>query len=59
MKGKVIDKNLTDAFIAFENGDTMDIKITSLPKGVQIGDNVDIPFNSTNDLTNDKLVDFF
>lgn len=57
MKGKVIDKGLIDAFIAFENGDTMDISISSLPKNTKVGDNVDIPFNH-NTLTNDKMVDF-
>lgn len=58
MKGKVIDKNFTDAFISFENGDTMDISVSQLPKNVKIGDTVEIPFN-THSLSNDKLVDFF
>lgn len=58
MKGKVIDKSLTDAFISFENGDTMDISLSQLPKHVKVGDNVDVPFNN-HSLTNDKLVDFF
>ena len=57
MKGKVIDKGLIDAFIAFENGDTKDVSISSLPKNIKIGDNVDIPFNH-NTLTNDKMIDF-
>jgi mannose-6-phosphate isomerase-like protein (cupin superfamily) len=59
MKGKVIDKNITDAFIVFENGDTMDIKVSSLPRNVQVGDSVEIPFNNNHSLTNDKMVDFF
>ena len=57
MKGKVIDKGLIDAFIAFENGDTIDISISSLPKNVKIGDNVDIPFDH-HTFTNDKMIEF-
>jgi len=57
MKGKVIDKGLIDAFIAFENGETLDISISSLPRNVKIGDNIEIPFNNSA-LTNDKMVDF-
>ncbi|NLM35052.1 MAG: hypothetical protein GX206_06385 [Clostridiales bacterium] len=58
MKGKVIDKNLTEAYIALENGDTMDISITRLPKDVKLGDTVDIPINNPT-ITNDRFVDFF
>jgi hypothetical protein len=59
VKGKIIDKNLTDAFVVLENGDTMDVRLSNLPKTVQVGDSVDVPFNSNSNLTNDKLVDFF
>jgi Protein of unknown function (DUF3006). len=58
MKGKVIEKGLTDAFIMFENGETMDISLSNLPRNTNIGDSVEIPFNNNN-LTNDKMVDFF
>ncbi|MDT8717284.1 hypothetical protein IAI10_11500 [Clostridium sp. 19966] len=58
MKGKIIDKSLTDVFIAFENGNTMDISLNSLPESVKVGDTVDIPFDN-NILLNDKLIDFF
>ncbi|WP_203527758.1 hypothetical protein [Clostridium thermarum] len=58
MKGKVLDKNITDAFIALETGETIDISTSRLPKDVKIGDTVDIPINNTS-ISNDKLVDFF
>lgn len=59
MKGKIIDTSLTDAFISLENGETMDISLSKLPKNSKVGDSVNIPFNSTSALTNDKLMDFF
>ena len=58
MKGKVIDKGLEDAFVSFENGNTMDISLSRLPRDVKVGDTVDIPFDN-HSLVNDKLVDFF
>ncbi|MDP4090200.1 MAG: hypothetical protein Q8930_13135 [Bacillota bacterium] len=58
MKGKIYDKNMTEAFVMMENGETLDISITRLPRDVNIGDTVDIP-RSVNSITNDKLVDFF
>lgn len=58
MKGKVLDKNITDAFVVLENGETLDISTTHLPKNIKIGDTVDVPMNNTF-ITNDKLVDFF
>lgn len=59
MKGKIIDTSLTDAFISLENGETIDISLSKLPKNSKVGDSVNIPFNSTSALTNDKLMDFF
>lgn len=68
MKGKVIEMNKTDAFISFENGTTMDISVSNLPRHVSVGDEVDIPFSSYSSfsnsssrdrLTNNNLVDFF
>lgn len=60
MKGKVLDKNLTDAFVALESGETMDISVSHLPKNIKVGDMVDIPMNNSREMiTNDKLVDFF
>lgn len=58
MKGKIIDKSLTDAFINLENGDTLDVSLAHLPKHVKVGDTVDVPLNN-HSLTNDKMVDFF
>lgn len=58
MKGKVIDKNLTEAFIALENGDTLDISMTRLPKDVKLGDTVEVPMNNFS-INNDRFVDFF
>jgi hypothetical protein len=59
MKGKIIDKNITDAFVNFEDGNTMDIPLAKLPKNVHVGDTVEFTINTTSNLTNDKLVDFF
>lgn len=58
MKGKIIDKNVTEAFVSFENGQTMDVSVSQLPKNIKIGDTVDVPLGN-HSLTNDKLVDFF
>lgn len=58
MLGKVIDMNVTDAFINFEDGTTMDIGVPRLPQGTKVGDKVNIEPRPTR-LTNDKLVDFF
>jgi hypothetical protein len=58
MKGKVIDKSLTDAFVNLENGSTLDISLSHLPKNLKVGDMVEVPFDN-HSLTNDKLVDFF
>ena len=62
MKGKILDLNKTDAFIALNSGETIDMSISHLPKHLKIGDIIDVPFSGTNStvtLTNDKLVDFF
>lgn len=59
MKGKIIDTSLTDAFISLENGETMDISLSKLPKNSKVGDSVNIPFNNAPALVNDKLMDFF
>lgn len=62
MKGKVIDINKTDAFIALNSGETIDMAVSHLPKHIKVGDIIDVPFSATNStvsLTNDKLIDFF
>lgn len=69
MKGKILDINVTDAFISLNDGTTMDIALSNLPIGIKIGDMVDVPFSTLNSLNNnvfnhdsirnDKLVDFF
>lgn len=58
MKGKIIDKSLTEAIVALENGDTMDISVTRLPKDAKLGDTVDVPMNNPS-ITNDRFIDFF
>ena len=58
MHGMIIDMNNTDVFISFDDGTTMDISRSQLDKDIHIGDKVDINFN-TNNISNDKLVDFF
>ncbi|WP_138204381.1 hypothetical protein [Haloimpatiens lingqiaonensis] len=61
MIGKIIDMNETDAFINFEDGTTMDISVTRLPKDSKIGDNVDISMGSSlsSSSTSNKVIDFF
>lgn len=62
MKGKILDINKTDAFIALDSGETIDMSISHLPKHLKIGDTISVPFsaaNATVSLTNDKLIDFF
>lgn len=54
MLGKIIDMNITDAYISFEDGTTMDIGVSHLPPHSKIGDTVNIDFNSIN-MINDKL----
>ncbi|WP_035294296.1 hypothetical protein [Clostridium sp. KNHs214] len=61
MIGKIIDMNKTDAFINFQDGTTMDISVTRLPKNSKIGDTVDIAMNSSlsSSSTSNKVIDFF
>ncbi|WP_102401627.1 hypothetical protein [Haloimpatiens massiliensis] len=61
MIGKIIDMNKTDAFINFQDGTTMDISVTRLPKNSKIGDTVDISLNSSlsSSSTSNKVIDFF
>lgn len=58
MLGKVIDISNTDAYIAFDDGTTKSISISTLPKGTSIGDNVNMDPGIIR-LNNSKLMDFF
>lgn len=58
MLGRILDMNNTDAFVSFDDGTTMDIGISHLPRGVKVGDTVNIE-RDPNRITNDKLIDFF
>lgn len=58
MLGKIIDMNITDAYVAFEDGTTMDIGISHLPPHSKVGDTVNIQFNSIN-MINDKITGLF
>ncbi|MPQ29930.1 hypothetical protein E4V42_00530 [Clostridium estertheticum] len=42
MFGKIIDMNSTDAFINFQDGTTIDVSITRLPRNSKIGDTIDL-----------------
>lgn len=59
MKGTIIDTSLIDAFISLENGETVDISLSKLPKNSKVGDSVNIPFNNAPTLSNNKPMDFF
>lgn len=58
LKGMVIDLNQTDAFINFNDGTTMDVGISKLPRKVKVGDIVDIDL-SNKSMTNDTSINFF
>jgi len=58
MLGKIIDMDSTDAFITFEDGTTLDISLSRLPRPIKIGETVDIPVN-TSPQQNDRMTDFF
>ena len=58
MLGRIIDMNNTDAFVAFDDGTTMDVGIAHLKKGAAIGDTVRINPGEQK-IINEKLVDYF
>lgn len=58
MTGKILDMNVTDAFISFQDGTTMDIGVSHLPPGSKIGDTINIEPRPMR-MTNDKLTNFF
>ncbi len=58
MTGKILDMNVTDAFISFQDGTTMDIGVSHLPPGSKVGDTVNIEPRPIK-MTNDKLNNFF
>lgn len=58
MLGKVIDINMTDAYISFQDGTTKNISLSNLPKGTVIGDSVNMDPGIIR-LNNSKLMDFF
>ncbi len=68
MRGKVIEMNKTDAFVSFEDGTTMNISVSSLPRNTAIGQEVNIPFAheasmqsfvNKDRMVNNSPVDFF
>ena len=59
MKGKIIDMNKTDAFVSFENGTTMDVGISHLPKDSKVGDTIDINFSNKSKIENDRMPNIF
>lgn len=58
MIGKVIDINITDAYITFEDGTTKYVSLSNLPRGTAIGDSVNTDPGLIR-LNNSKLMDFF
>lgn len=69
MKGKILDLNETNAFVSLNDGSTINLSSSAIPKNSKVGDMVDIPFSTlsslsdnvfTHDtLSNDKLTGFF
>ncbi|WP_253205623.1 hypothetical protein [Clostridium estertheticum] len=56
MFGKIIDMNSTDAFINFQDGTTIDVSITRLPRNSKTGDTIDLDIsNFTNMFKNDMF----
>lgn len=56
MYGRIIDMNSTDAYISFEDGTTMYVGKSHIPKNYKVGDRVDINVtNSATIMINDKL----
>ena len=65
MRGIIIDKNFSEAFVCLEDGETISIpssEVTDSNVGEMITlSNISIPtnYNSNTNLTNEKLLDFF
>ena len=59
MFGKIIDMNNTDAFINFSDGTTMDVSVTRLPKSSKIGDTIDLNIETSTNILNNKMENFF
>lgn len=65
MKGIIIDKNFSEAFVSLEDGETISIPTMEVTTS-NIGDVVTLPnipthanYNSNTNMTNEKLIDFF
>jgi hypothetical protein len=59
MFGKIIDMNNTDAFINFSDGTTMDVSVARLPKNSKVGDTIDLNIQTSTNMKNDKMENFF
>ncbi|MGG7144038.1 hypothetical protein ACQPVP_11320 [Clostridium nigeriense] len=66
MKGKIIDYNFFEAFVALEDDTIMKMPLSQIPGYLNLGDTINI--DSTNvscnpsnkpKITQDKIVDFF
>ncbi|MFD3158469.1 hypothetical protein ACFIJ5_16710 [Haloimpatiens sp. FM7330] len=58
MLGTILDINKTDAFINLQDGTTMDISISKLPRNSKIGDTINIPIDTPTSINN-KSIKFF
>lgn len=58
MIGKIIDMNVTDALISFQDGRTMDIGVSNLPPNSKIGDSISVSPKPPS-MTNDKFLNLF
>ncbi|MEY7999377.1 hypothetical protein AB8U03_04050 [Clostridium sp. Mt-5] len=54
MIGKIIDLNITEALISFQDGSTVDVGTSHLPSNIKIGDAVNIDPHPKS-MSNDKF----
>lgn len=66
MKGKVIDYNFFEAFVALEDDTIMKMSLSQVPGYLNVGDTINIDTTSIScapsnkpKITQDKIVDFF
>lgn len=59
MFGKIIDMNSTDAFINFQDGTTIDVSITRLPRNSKTGDIIDLESSNFTNMFRNEMFNLF
>ena len=59
MFGKIIDMNSTDAFINFQDGTTIDVSITRLPRNSKTGDTIDLDASNFTNMFRNEMYNLF